>query len=485
MFLNRIYKRIPLAWKLILTTTLPFFLLFVTLVFFVPYQMDQISLHSVEESMKLAIDDTATHFYNQAAITEPQRLNIQVVVYDTFLIPLRYYNYSHEVYPPESVGKLEMRETPISDYQPIGSLTENFFRVAEYTKEITIDGETFFFQASKNIDYRNDIVRYSQSITIALFCIAVTLVFITSLISVKRNLKVLKNIAETAESITISNLSSSLPYEQSRDEIGSMVQSFNRMIARLDEAVSRQNRFLSDVSHEIKTPVAVIKGYVNIIRRWGYKDPDVFNEAVTAIDSSVNDITDIINNLLLLDNLRNNRIVGEFETTDISVLFSKAAQAVKSLYPDRKVDIRIGKRKTVVCNEKLIAQVIRILVDNSLKYSPDGSPLELNGRIDTKRCHIQVCDSGEGIDESEIPKVFGRFYRVEKSRSKETGGSGLGLSIAADIMKLHEGTITLTNRKPHGLCAEIQFPSNLTRSPAENPGSESPTHGNAGAESHT
>lgn len=485
MFLNRIYRQIPLAWKLILTTTLPFFLLFVTLVFFVPYQMDQISLHSVEESLKLAIDDTAVHFHNQAAITEPQRLNIQVVVYDTFLIPLRYYNYSYEVYPPESVGKLEMRETPISDYQPINAITENFFRVAEYTKEIDIDGETLFFQASKNIDYRNDIVRYSQLITIALFCIAVTLVFITSLISVKRNLRVLKNIAETAESITISNLSSSLPYDQSKDEIGSLVQSFNRMIGRLNEAVSRQNRFLSDVSHEIKTPIAVIKGYVNIIRRWGYKDPSVFNEAVAAIDSSVNDITDIINNLLLLDNLQNNRIVSEFKETDIGSILSKTAQAVKSLHPDRAVKIQIGKRKTVVCNEKLIAQVIRILVDNSLKYSPDGSPLELTCRIDGKRCLIQICDYGEGIEEDEIPKVFGRFYRVEKSRSKETGGSGLGLSIAADIMKLHEGTVTLSNRKPHGLCAEIQFPANLTRSSAENSDSESPLHANADGESHT
>lgn len=473
MFLSRIYKRLPLAWKLILTTTLPFFLLFITLIFFVPYQMDQISLHSVEESLKLAIEDTATHFHNQAAITEPQRLNIQVVVYDAYLIPLRYYNYSFEVYPPESVETLEMRETPIADYQAINAITDNFFKVAEYTKEITIDNETYFFQASKNIDYRNDIVRYSQLISIALFCIAVTLVFMTSLISVKRNLRALRKIAETAESITISNLTSSLPYEQSHDEIGSLAQSFNRMIGRLEESVSRQNRFLSDVSHEIKTPVAVIKGYVNIIRRWGYKDPDVFNEAVTAIDSSVNDITDIINNLLLLDNLQNNRIAAEFAQTDIGALISKAVQNIKALHPNRPVTVRTGKRTTVVCNEKLISQVIRILVDNSLKYSPDGSPLELNCRIDGKRCTIQVCDRGEGIDEAEIPKVFGRFYRVEKSRSKETGGSGLGLSIAADIMKLHEGTVTLTNRKPHGLCAEIQFPSNLTRSSAENPGPKS------------
>lgn len=473
MFLNRIYKRLPLAWKLILTTTLPFFLLFVTLVFLVPYQMDQISLQSIEESLKLAIDDTATHYHNQAAISEPTRLNTQVVVYDEYFNALRYYNYSYVVDAPESIEQLEMRETP-----------DNVFKVAEYTKEITIDEKTLYFQATKNIDYRSDFVRYSKMITIALFCIAVTLVFITSLISVKRNLRVLKNIAETAESITISNLSSSLPYEQSNDEIGSMVQSFNRMVGRLNEAVSRQNRFLSDVSHEIKTPIAVIKGYVNIIRRWGYKDPEVFNEAVAAIDSSVNDITDIINNLLLLDNLQNNRIASEFTTIDIATLVDKSVQVVHTLHPDRTVTVTHSRQKTVVCNGKLIAQVVRILIDNSLKYSPNGSPIELSWEIDSRRCIIRVCDYGEGIAKAEIPKVFDRFYRVEKSRSKETGGSGLGLSIASDIMKLHGGQITLTNRKPHGLCAEIQFPSTLSRS-EETAAPKPPSPANADAESRT
>ena len=468
MFLSRIYNRIPLLWKLILTTTLPFLLFFVMLVFFIPYQMDRISLHSVEESLKLAIDDVALHFDNQTAIRQPQQLNTQVVVYDTYLIPLRYYNYTYEVYPPDSVDKLEMRETPSREYRTTEDSAKNQ-EVAEYTKEIEIGGEKYFFQAM---------------ISIALFCIAVTLVFITSLISVKRNLRPLKAIAETAENITINNLSGRIPYEQRHDEIGRLVQAFNNMTQRLEEAVSKQNRFLSDVSHEIKTPVAVIKGYVNMIRRWGYSEPEVFNESVAAIDASVTDITDLINNLLLLDNLQNRRINADFKEVDIAELISKTAQTVRTLRPDRKVSVRLDRKRTAVCDEKLIAQVIRILVDNGLKYSPDGSPLDLEVRIDSKKCVIRVCDSGEGIEEEEIPKVFGRFYRVEKSRSKETGGSGLGLSIAADIMNLHGGVILLSNREPHGLCAEIRFPVNPGRTNPDTNGAPSvPT--TPDAESHT
>ena len=459
MFLKRIYNRIPLTGRLILTTTLPFLFVFVIFAFFIPYQMDRISLFAVEESLKLAIDDVALHLDDQTAIRQPQQLNTQVVVYDTYLIPLRYYNYTYEVYPPDSVNNLEIRETPSREYRTTDDPAKNQ-EVAEYTKEIEINGKKYFFQASKNIDYRNEIIRYSQLISIALFCIAITLVFITSLISVKRNLRPLKAIAETAENITINNLSGRIPYEQKHDEIGRLVQAFNNMTQRLEEAVSKQNRFLSDVSHEIKTPVAVIKGYVNMIRRWGYSDPEVFNESVAAIDSSVTDITDLINNLLLLDNLQNRRMNADFKEVDIAEMISKAAQTVKTLHPDRKVTVKIDKKRTAVCDEKLIAQVIRILIDNGLKYSPDGSPLEIEVRIDSKKCVIRICDSGEGIEESEIPKVFGRFYRVEKSRSKETGGSGLGLSIAADIMKLHGGVILLSNREPHGLCAEIRFPVN-------------------------
>lgn len=462
MFLNWIEKKISITWKLILTTSLPFLILFVTLTIFVPYQMDQISLQSAEESLKMAINDVAVNFYNQMAITEPQRLNIQVVVYDNNFIPIRYYNYSYEVYPPEDIEKLAIRETPIRDYQSHLPPEDPFFEVAEYTQEIEINETKYYFQATKNIHYKSEIVHYSQLIAFTLFFAAIVLVFITSWFSVKRNLRSLKKIAQTAESITINNLSSSIPVQNTKDEIGQMVQAFNRMIERLNESVARQNRFLSDVSHEIKTPIAIIKGYVNMIHRWGYKDPEIFNEAVTAIDSSVNDITDIINNLLLIDNLQNQSLSQEFKKTDMGALIDKIAQATQSLHPKRKISVTKTKRTTATCCEKLIAQVVRILVDNSLKYSPPDSPLEFYCSVNSKSCRIEVKDYGGGIAESEIPKVFDRFYRVDKSRSKETGGSGLGLSIASEIMKIHQGTISLSNKKPCCLSAVINFPTHLS-----------------------
>ena len=168
MFLKRIYNRIPLTGRLILTTTLPFLFVFVIFAFFIPYQMDRISLFAVEESLKLAIDDVALHLDDQTAIRQPQQLNTQVVVYDTYLIPLRYYNYTYEVYPPDSVNNLEIRETPSREYRTTDDPAKNQ-EVAEYTKEIEINGKKYFFQASKNIDYRNEIIRYSQLISIALF----------------------------------------------------------------------------------------------------------------------------------------------------------------------------------------------------------------------------------------------------------------------------------------------------------------------------
>ena len=125
MFLKRIYNRIPLTGRLILTTTLPFLFVFVIFAFFIPYQMDRISLFAVEESLKLAIDDVALHLDDQTAIRQPQQLNTQVVVYDTYLIPLRYYNYTYEVYPPDSVNNLEIRETPSREYRTTDDPAKN------------------------------------------------------------------------------------------------------------------------------------------------------------------------------------------------------------------------------------------------------------------------------------------------------------------------------------------------------------------------
>lgn len=237
-------------------------------------------------------------------------------------------------------------------------------------------------------------------------------------------------------------------------ELSGIEAAVNNMLRRLEEGKRKQIRFVDDASHELRTPIAVIQGYVNMLDRWGKDDPAVREEAIAAIKNESEHMKVLIDQLLFLARGEMDRHVLDMkplnscsimeEIYDESIMLEAELPEEKrhefdasELYADDSL-----KTYMISADEAMIKQAVRILRDNAMKYTPAGGTISFRSyrREDGKIC-MEVCDTGIGIPKSELPRIFDRFYRGTNARADNTSGSGLGLSIAKWIAESHGGAI--------------------------------------------
>lgn len=237
-------------------------------------------------------------------------------------------------------------------------------------------------------------------------------------------------------------------------ELSGIEAAVNNMLRRLEEGKRKQIRFVDDASHELRTPIAVIQGYVNMLDRWGKDDPAVREEAIAAIKNESEHMKVLIDQLLFLARGEMDRHMLDMkplnscsimeEIYDESIMLEAELPEEKrhefdasELYEDDAL-----KKYMISADEAMIKQAVRILRDNAMKYTPAGGTISFRSyrREDGKIC-MEVRDTGIGIPKSELPRIFDRFYRGTNARADNTSGSGLGLSIAKWIAESHGGAI--------------------------------------------
>ncbi|MNU62524.1 Signal transduction histidine-protein kinase ArlS [compost metagenome] len=237
------------------------------------------------------------------------------------------------------------------------------------------------------------------------------------------------------------------------DELSMMGGTFNRMIDRLEENFARQQQFVSDASHELKTPLTSIEGYANMLRRWGLRDEERGKEAVEHIYSEAVRMKEMTQQLLdLASTEKKARYVPE--TIELVELSRKTAKLLDKVY-HRQIVVEASAEKLVLdADPSRISQLLLILLDNALKYSKDPVELSLSVQSepasDLQGVQIRVKDSGIGIPQEDLTRVFERFYRVDSSRHRKTGGTGLGLAIAKNLVDLHKGSIRIESEENVG-----------------------------------
>ncbi|RUT31592.1 HAMP domain-containing histidine kinase [Paenibacillus zeisoli] len=237
------------------------------------------------------------------------------------------------------------------------------------------------------------------------------------------------------------------------DELSMMGSTFNRMIDRLEENFARQQQFVSDASHELKTPLTSIEGYANMLRRWGLRDEERGREAVEHIYSEAVRMKEMTQQLLDLASTED-RARYRPETVELVELSRKTAQLLDKVY-SRQIEVRTSAEELYLnADPSRISQLLLILLDNALKYSKDPVELSVSVQddpgVDQQGIEIRVKDSGIGIPQQELNRVFERFYRVDSSRHRKTGGTGLGLAIAKNLVELHRGSIRIESEENVG-----------------------------------
>jgi len=258
--------------------------------------------------------------------------------------------------------------------------------------------------------------------------------------------------------ITEEHLDRRIIVESERDELKGLAGAINDMLDRLDAAYKSQLRFVSDASHELRTPVAIIQGYANLLSRWGKDDPKTLQESIDAIKSESIGMQQLIEQLLFLARSDNRSIMMIPEHVDVSSLAAEIAKETRMLALTHEIEEQIAPDMYVMGDIRLLKQSVRILVDNSAKYSPDGGTITISVSRHSDMVRLQVTDHGAGIDENDLPYLFERFWRADESRARKTGGTGLGLSIAKWIVDAHGGQIEVLSRKGIGTRIGILIP---------------------------
>lgn len=265
----------------------------------------------------------------------------------------------------------------------------------------------------------------------------------------------ISNMIKTMEEIETSGVPKTISIEKrENDELQTMAQTFNRMISRIQGNMAKQAQFVSDASHELKTPLTVIKSYANLLRRHGVENKEIADEAIQAIHSEATRIQKMTDTFLDLADLEKENVL-EISQIDLVALSRSSIKQLQEVY-HREISLHTDASRVIIPADELkIKQVIIILLDNAMKYSSDKIDVYIEKVGDL--AVLRVKDYGIGIPKEEITNIFERFYRVDKARSRETGGTGLGLHIARSIMKLHLGEINIRSEEGKGTEVELVF----------------------------
>jgi len=240
------------------------------------------------------------------------------------------------------------------------------------------------------------------------------------------------------------------------DEIGSLVNSFNQTLERLEALFTAQQRLFADVSHELRTPLTVIKGNVDLMRRMKRLD----EESLMSIDHEAGRLTRLVGGLLLLAQAESGKLALSMQKVELDLLLTEVFQEM-SILAGNQVRVRLNEIDQVYVNgdRDRLKQVFINLVANAIQYTPPGGEVFLSLERIGEQARIICRDSGPGIPAEDLPHIFERFYRAEKSRTRgKTTGFGLGLSIANWIVERHGGRIEVDSKEGQGTTFAIWLP---------------------------
>lgn len=310
------------------------------------------------------------------------------------------------------------------------------FQKSSYTFEsmpiILLDGNVANLQITKSIKTATDNLKILRLVLILVTLLALIPVVVSSRILSKLITDPVTSMTKTMREIRQSGLFKRLTLEEkSKDELFQMGETFNHMIDLLETNYEKQKQFVANASHEFKTPLTIIESYASLLKRRGIKEPDLFAESIEAIHSEAIRMKEMTEQLLLLAKYHEQWNIQKV-SLNLGDFLNQTVKTFQNAY-NREIHLKleISPHISVVTDESKLKQLLFILLDNARKYS-DESITVIAGMEDCS-AFIKVADKGIGIRSDELPRVFDRFYRVDKARNRKKGGSGLGLSLAKEI----------------------------------------------------
>lgn len=251
-----------------------------------------------------------------------------------------------------------------------------------------------------------------------------------------------------------------VPQLPQNDELTQLVALFNEMLDRMESYIEQQQQFVEDVSHELRTPVAIIKGHLELLNRWGKEDPEVLDESITASLQEITRMKSLVQEMLDLSRAGQVEIQFSNEVSDVREVGLQVFHNFEMIHPDFNfvLDNDLKNPTPAQIYRNHLEQVLIILMDNAVKYSTERKEVHLTLAKSARNVEIAVQDFGEGISKENLRKIFHRFYRVDKARSRDKGGNGLGLAIAQRLIEGYHCTLNVESVEGQGSIFRITLP---------------------------
>ncbi|MDV3426191.1 MAG: HAMP domain-containing protein [Bacillota bacterium] len=330
------------------------------------------------------------------------------------------------------------------------------------------DNNTGLIQLSTSLDPLSEILFKSILIFIlfSVFVLALSWFIINNIIN--RTLKPLNNVTDNIEKINAEKLHLRIPEDTKQSEINRLSKAFNGMLERIELSFKKENeindkmkKFVSDASHELKTPITSIHGFAEVLSMGAAKDEKQLQTSLEAIMNESDRLTRLINSLLLLSRFDQNYQL-EMKTENLSEITKEIQPQLTVIAQKRKLELNIENDIFIKANKDQIKQIVFNLVQNAVRYSPEETgiikiSLSSIAKENIKYAELTVEDNGIGIPEENISSIFDRFYRVNSHRARSQGGYGLGLSIVKSIVEAHRGEILVWSKLGKGTTFKILF----------------------------
>lgn len=302
-----------------------------------------------------------------------------------------------------------------------------------------------------------------DTMKVALFILFPLTVFMTGMVGAllaKMTLRPVDNMIKTIHDITVENMKLKLELPGTRDEIDKLAVTFNDMLARLDHAFTSQKRLFEDLSHDLKTPLTIIKGEFEVALKKERARED-YESVLRSSLEEVNKIIRLADNMLMLASFEAQNIIPDRKKLDLSLLMQGVVNNIRKLADEKHIEIGLSRDEDIAIkgDEEQLKQMFLNLLDNAVKYTPENGKVTITAAKEKESVRIKIQDTGRGIAGDQIDRIFDRFYRADKSRTGQ--GFGLGLSIVKSVVDAHSGKIEIESSPGEGASFIISLPAGL------------------------